>query len=71
MTELKKNDVSIKYVDYAYPDFRSVYEPREVAKRMYYEFDEYSFAPPRQILEIWVDGEKFIPATLFIKEESK
>lgn len=65
MSELRKRDIKVRYIGTHVPDIKSTRTSEEIAKGIFYEFDDYHFGWPREIIDITVDGETFTKEDLF------
>lgn len=57
MSELKKHDITITYEDTYRPHIESTFTPREMARRLFYDWWDYKLGREPKVLSIEVDGE--------------
>lgn len=59
MSELKKHDITIRYIKTEYPAISSVYPPSRIAEKLFYDWWDHRWGPVPQVLDITVDGKVF------------
>ncbi len=60
--DFRKRDITVRYEDESHPNISSSptqYPARDVAKRVWYDWDDYFLGRAPKIISITVDGETF------------